>query len=125
MKAMFEKKDWAVVGANINPGKYGNKIFNKLQKHNYNVIPVNPNYNEVEGVKCYDSLKDMLLLPDCVNVVVPPKRSINVVEDCIELGIKYIWFQPGTFDEAVLDMAEKGGLNVVYYNCVLVELDNL
>ena len=32
---MLEKKVWAVVGANEDPGKYGNMIFRKLLSRGY------------------------------------------------------------------------------------------
>ncbi len=123
MKEMLSLKKWAVVGATQNPNKFGNRIYNKLLTHGYEVTPINPVYDTVEGVKCLDSLKDMNELPECVSIVVGPERSIEVVKDAIELGIKRLWFQPGTFNEEVLDLAEKNGLEVVFYNCVLVELD--
>lgn len=123
IKAMLEKKKWAVVGAHPNSEKYGNKIYKKLLEFNYEVIPVNPVYKEVEGVKTYESLMDLPEKVDCINVVVSPKRAIQVVKDAVELGIKYIWFQPGAFDETVIDLAESSGLEVVFHACVLVELD--
>lgn len=123
--SMLEKKNWVVVGAHPSPEKYGNKIYKKLLKFGYNVIPVNPVYEEVEGVQTMASLKDIKTSFDCVNVVVSPKRAMVVVKEAIELGIKYIWFQPGAFDEAVIDYAENNGLEVVFHACVLVELDKM
>lgn len=123
IEAMLELKNWAVVGAHPNPEKFGNKIYNKLNDHGYTVTPVNPVYEEVEGVKTVKSLMDVKGDIDCVNVVVSPKRAMQVVKDTIELGIKYIWFQPGAFNEEVIDFAEGAGLEVVFHACVLVELD--
>ncbi|MBJ2356188.1 CoA-binding protein, partial [Sphaerochaeta sp. S2] len=73
---MLEMKNWVVVGANPNPEKYGNKIYNKLLKFDYNVTPVNPVYDEVEGVKAVSSLKEVTTPIDCISVVVSPKRSM-------------------------------------------------
>jgi predicted CoA-binding protein len=123
MDEMISLKKWAVVGATENPAKFGNKIYNKLKSRGYQVTPINPVYDTVEGVPCLDSLKEMADLPDCVSVVVSPKRALVVVQDAIDLGIKKLWFQPGTFDEEVLTLAENGGLEIVFYNCVLVEID--
>lgn len=123
IKTMLEMKNWAVVGAHPSPEKFGNKIYNKLVKFGYNVAPVNPVYEEVELVKTFPSLKEITTPIDCINVVVSPKRAMQVVKDAIELGIKYIWFQPGAFNEEVIDYAEANGLEVVFHACVLVELD--
>lgn len=123
IKDMLNKKRWAVVGANPNPAKFGNKIYNKLNKFGYNVIPVNPVYDEVEGVKTVPSLLEVTEEVDCVSVVVSQKRSMQVVKDALEKGIKNIWFQPDTFNEEIIDFAESSGMNVVFHACVLVELD--
>lgn len=123
IEEMLDKKNWVVVGAHPSPEKFGNKIYNKLKRHGYNVIPVNPVYDEVEGVSTIASLKEVTADVDCVNVVVSPKRAMQVVKDAIEMNIKYIWFQPGAFNEEIIDFAESSGLNVVFHACVLVELD--
>lgn len=123
IKAMLEMKNWAVVGAHPSPDKYGHKIYKKLRKFGYHVTPVNPVYDEVDLVQTFPSLKEVTTPIDCISVVVSPKRAMQVVKDALELGIKYIWFQPGAFDEAVIDFAEGSGLEVVFHACVLVELD--
>lgn len=122
IQEMLEKKNWVVVGANTNPEKFGNKIFNKLKSRGYNVIPVNPVYEEVEGVKTFASLAEVDEPVDCINVVVSPKRAMKVVKEALEKKIEYIWFQPGAFDDEVIDFAEKNNMKVVFHACVLVEL---
>ncbi len=122
IEEMLDKKTWAVVGATQNPSKYGNKIFKRLQRHGYEVTPINPVYDDVEGVATAASLEDMETPPECVNVVVSPERAKVVVEQTAALGIEYIWFQPGSIDDEVIELAEGKGLKVVYHNCVLVEL---
>ena len=63
------------------------------------MFAVNPMYDEVEGDKCYKDLASLPKLPDVVNMVVSPKRATPILEQAKKLGIKYIWFQPGTHDE--------------------------
>ena len=46
---MLEQKIWAVVGANNNPNKYGNIIYKKLKSRGYEVYPINPKYEKVDG----------------------------------------------------------------------------
>ncbi len=122
---MFEKKSWAVVGATQNPSKFGNKIFKKLQRNGYDVTPINPMYDDVEGVKTFESLSDMTEKPECVNIVVSPDRAMEALNQAIELGIKYVWFQPGAFNNEIVEHGEAAGVNIVYHACVLVELDKM
>ena len=116
---MLEKKVWAVVGANQNPEKYGNIIYKKLKSNGYEVYAVNPLYDTIEGDPCYKDLSSLPRVPDVINMVVSPKRAKPVNEEAAKLGIKYIWFQPGTHDSEVLELARNLGLETVQA-CVLV-----
>lgn len=116
---MLEKKIWAVVGANQNPEKYGNMIYKKLKIRGYEVYAVNPIYDMVEGEICYKDLSSLPKLPKVINMVVTPKRSKLILEEAAKLGIKYIWFQPGTYDDEVWELAKKLGLEAVQA-CALV-----
>ncbi len=116
---MLEKKIWAVVGANQNQKKYGNMIYRKLKLRGYKVYAVNPLYDTVEGDPCYKDLDSLPELPEVIDMVVTPKRSKPVIRDAARLGIKYIWFQPGTYDDEVLELAKELGLLYVKA-CALV-----
>jgi len=122
---MLNKKTWAVVGATANKDKYGYKIWKKLKEHNYEVYGVNPNYEEIEGDKIYSSLKDLPKKVDVIDLVVPPKISNNVLDQAKELDIEYIWFQPETFDDNIIEKAENLGFKILYNDCVLATLIKL
>ncbi|QUH20468.1 CoA-binding protein [Alkaliphilus sp. B6464] len=123
-KEMLSKKVWAVVGATPDSEKFGYKIYKKLKDHGYTVYGVNPKYESLDGDKLYSSLKDLPEKPECIDMVVNPKVTKSTLTEIKELGIEYVWFQPGTFDEDIIDMAEEDGLQIVYYDCVLVALGN-
>lgn len=119
---LLKMKTWAVVGATENQEKYGYKIYQKLKSRGYKVYPVNPNYSEVEGDKCYSNLSELPEVPDVIDMVVAPKHGIKVVEEAARLGIKNIWLQPGTVNDELLKLAEEKGINTVQA-CVLVALN--
>lgn len=118
---MMEKKVWAVVGANQDPDKYGNKIFKTLLSRGYRVYPVNPIYEEVEGVKCYKDLSSLPEVPEVIDMVVSPKRGKAVLEEAARLGIKYVWLQPGTYDDEIMELIENNGL-IAVKACILVAM---
>lgn len=118
---MLGKKVWAVIGANEDPEKYGNKIFKKLLSSGYKVYPVNPNYEFVEGHQCYKDLSSLPEKPEVLDMVVSPKRGKPVLEEAARLGINNIWFQPGTYDNELLEFTAAKGLTAVQA-CVLVAL---
>lgn len=119
---MLNLKKWVVVGATQNQKKYGYKIYKLLKDNDYEVIPVNPVYDEVDGDKTAKDLLEVKKDFEAVSVVVSPKRSKKVVEDAIDLGVKNLWFQPGTFTPEIIEKAENAGIDVVFYDCLLVEL---
>ncbi|RKD34678.1 CoA-binding protein [Thermohalobacter berrensis] len=121
-KEMLDKKVWAVVGATPNKDKYGYKIWNVLKEHGYIAYPVNPKYEEIEGEKCYPSVEELPEKVDVIDFVVPPKVTKKIIEQADKVGIEYLWFQPGTFDEEIIEKAEKLNKKIVYYDCVLAEL---
>jgi uncharacterized protein len=124
IKEMLGKKVWAVVGATPNPHKTGNEILKVLIDEGYDVYAVNPNYDEIEpGIKCWHSLAELPVVPDCVDFVVPPKVTLANLQDMDSNTMPYVWFQPGTYDETVVKYAEEKGFKAVHnLYCVMVEL---
>ncbi|MBX2861076.1 MAG: CoA-binding protein [Vampirovibrio sp.] len=114
-------KSWAVIGVSADREKYGNKIFRDLLQAGYQVYGVNPKLTEVEGQPCYPSLKDLPVVPEVVNIVVPPIVAENIIDDCVALNIKRIWFQPGSESDAAIQKAEAAGLTVVANACIMIE----
>ncbi|MBP1744430.1 MAG: CoA-binding domain protein [Firmicutes bacterium] len=118
---MLDKKIWAVVGATENPEKFGNKIYRRLKERGYEVYAVNPMYESVDGDACYSCLSELPKVPEVIDMVVSPKRALPAIEEAARLGVKYIWFQPHTYDDEVLRFAEEQGIEIVL-GCVLVAL---
>lgn len=120
-ETMLGKKVWAVIGANNDPGKFGNIIYKRLKCEDYRVYPVNPMYTEVEGDKCYPDLSSLPEKPEVLDMVVSPKRGKAFIEEAARLGIENIWLQPGTCDQELLALIREKGLTSLQA-CVLVEL---
>ena len=86
----------ALIGASNDKQKYGNKIYCDLRSKGYNVVPINPKEKLIEGDKAYASIEEMESLPDIANFVVPPPVAMKITPHISELGIKHLWFQPGS-----------------------------
>ncbi len=46
-------------------------------------------------------------MPDIVNFVVPPNIAMKVAKEAVELGIEYLWFQPGSEKSRIRKLAKK------------------
>lgn len=122
LQKLLELKNWAVVGATQDTSKWGYKVFNKLKSRGYNVYPVNVKQDEIDGVKCYHSLKEINADIDVVSLIVNSRVGMGVLEESKEKGIKNIWCQPGAESQDLIAKAESYGMNIIYNECVLVEL---
>jgi uncharacterized protein len=110
----------AVVGATDNLDKYGAIIYRDLKAKGYRVYPVNPTRDTVDGDPAYRDLGDLPETPDIVDIVVPPRRTLRVLDRAEELGIKNIWVQPGAEDEAVLERLRVGPFEYLANACIMV-----
>ena len=55
----MSKKNLAIVGVSRKKSKFGNVIYKELKKKGFNVYGVNPNMENIEGDKCYSTLKEL------------------------------------------------------------------
>ena len=111
---------WAIVGASAKRGSFGTHAFKELKQKGLSVIPVNPFYDEIDGDRCYASLKDLPSKPDAALFVLPPWSAPAVVAEAEEAGISRIWFQRGADYSTAIEAARKAGMTVVFGKCILM-----
>ena len=92
LRHLFNPESIAVIGASTTRGKVGNAILRNLILYGYkgDIYPVNPKYSEVEGLKCYFSVKDIEKPPHLAIICVPASAVLGTVEECCEKGTKAI-----------------------------------
>lgn len=114
---------FGVVGASTNREKYGNKVLRCYQQNNRQVIPVNPNEAQVEGIDSVPSVADLPEAVNSISIITPPKITEKVVEQAAAKGIQNIWMQPGAESPVAIKFCEQRGLNVIADgSCLLVVL---
>jgi hypothetical protein len=120
----YQSQPIAVVGVSRDPKKFGNSAYKSLKAQGYNVIPVNPNTDTIEGDKSYPDLKS---IPDKVGgvlVIVPPKKSEQVVKEAHEAGINRVWLQQGAESPAAIKYCQENGMTVVHNECIMMYADH-
>ena len=123
LKKLKEKNaSIALIGASNDKNKYGNKIYLDLRNKGYNVTPINPKENTIENDKAYTSIEEMGKLPDIANFVVPPPIALKIAQHITKLGIKYLWFQPGSESNELEEWLENSdGIKYLINSCIMVE----
>lgn len=115
----------AVVGAGDDPAKYGGRIYRNLKAKGFRVLAVNPGRDTVDGDPCYSSVADLPEPPTIVDFVVPPRVTLAVLRQCLEVGLRRAWLQPGAEDAAVLAYAEANGFSFRAHDCIMVKTREL
>ena len=112
----------ALIGASNDKTKYGNKIYLDLRNKGYNVTPVNPKENTIEGDKAYTSIEKIEKLPDIANFVVPPPIAMKIAQRIVRLGIKHLWFQPGSESNELEEwLKNTDGIKYLINSCIMIE----
>jgi predicted CoA-binding protein len=111
----------ALVGVSANPIRSSNFVASYLVRTAFRTYPVNPAYDEVLGLKTYDTLFDLPETPDIVDVFRRPDAIPEVVDQAIEVGAKVVWLQLGLRHEDAARRAADAGLLVVQDRCLKIE----
>ena len=130
LSRMLAPDSVALVGASTVPNQAGNDMVLELQVARYPgaVYPVNPRYREVEGHRCYPSLRDLPIVPDLAVLGVGNKGLEEQVDAAIELGVGGLVI-PGSalhpddtvasrLRDRIRDKATEAAMPIVGANCM-------
>jgi uncharacterized protein len=114
---------FAVSGASRDRSKYGNIIFRRLLETGRVVTPINPKEKSIEGHSAYPNLSALPTIPEALSIVTPRHVTRIVVTEAIEVGVQFIWMQPGAENAEASRDARDAGIQVVDDgSCILVAL---
>ena len=121
-RLLQSKPSIALIGASDDPNKYGNIILRDLLHRKFQVFPVNPTKETLEGQKVYPNLESLVKLhrPELLVYVIPPARTLGSLEEAHRLGLKKVWIQPGAGDGKVEEFLEAKNFEYVMNACVMV-----
>src|SRR4051812_24766392 len=83
---LLNGKTVALIGASDDPERAACYVGQYLINHGYDVIPVNPKYDEVLGRKCYRAIGDIPVQIDVVNVFRRPAACADVARQAVAAG---------------------------------------
>ncbi len=119
---MTTRPSIAIIGASTEPRKFGNKAVRAYASQGYDVFPIHPTAESVEGHRAYRSILDVPVERfDRVSVYLPAQVGLLVIEQLAQKSIGEVWLNPGADDPAVVARARELGLNVVL-GCSIVDV---
>lgn len=117
-RMLREVKTIAVVGLSPKSHRPSYRIARALQRFGFRVVPVRPGLAEILGEPAYARLSDIPGPVDLVNVFRAPRHAGEIVDECLALGLKRLWFQDGIVNEAAALRAQAAGMQVVMDRCI-------
>jgi predicted CoA-binding protein len=85
------QKRIAVVGVSDKRETGCNEAYKRFKASGYQVFAVNPRMTTFDGAPCYPDLKSIPERPDAVFTLTSPQVTEQVVQQCVDLGIKHVW----------------------------------
>jgi len=123
IEKFLEAAAFGVAGASTDRNKYGNKVLRCYLQNDRKVVPVNPKADEIEGIRCVDSVKSLPEEVKSLSIVTPPQITEKVVEEAVEKGMENVWMQPGSQSDEAVRLCRNNDINVIADgSCILVVL---
>jgi acyl-CoA synthetase (NDP forming) len=91
----------AILGVSRNPSKLNHNLVANLVRLGFKgrIYPVNPQTDEILGLKTYPDLASIEDSVDLAVVAVPYTKTVGLLKDCIAKGIKRVVIVAGGFSE--------------------------
>lgn len=123
--AFLANKRIAVTGVSRSSKEHGsNFVYKRLRERGYEVFPVNPNADAVEGDPCYHDLKSIEGGVQAVVIGTRPEIAVDTMRECAELGIHHVWMHrgpgPGSVSKEATEYGRQRGITVIDGGCPLM-----
>lgn len=130
LDVLFRPRSVAVMGASSDEKKIGGRPIFYLKHYNFagDIYPINPNYDEIQGVQAYKSLADVPGDVDLALIALPSAMVEDAVIACAEKGVKAnVIFSSGYAEtgeegeaaqERLLEIAGAAGMRIMGPNCM-------
>ncbi len=123
IEKFLEPRKFAIAGVSRNEKKFGGAIFKELIEKSFDLYPVNPNAEEIQGIKCYKSVKD---LPEEVThllIVTPKTKTAGLANEAVEKGMEMVWIQQKSDTPEAIEILNKAGIPLVCKKCIMMFAD--
>ena len=129
MKELLENmKSVAIIGCSANKYRTSYHIANYLKENGIRIFPINPNYEEVLGIKCLPSLDEIpeSITIDVVDIFRDSKYTADMVREIIDWAQKtgqkpVIWTQLNVSSEEAKTLAEDSRVKYIENECMMVQ----
>lgn len=124
LDSFFAPDSIALIGASRDHEKIPGRLLSMLRKNEFpgKLYPINPNYDEIDGLKCYKSIADVSAPIDLAIIIIPARAVLGALEQCAAVGVKNAVIISSGFAEeggdsaamqdAIVALAGKSGMRI-------------
>src|ERR1700688_4292764 len=90
LDSFFSPASIALIGASRDLEKIPGRLLSMLRKNEFpgKLYPINPNYSDIDGLKCYPSIADVGQKIDLAIVIIPARAVLGALEQCAAAGVR-------------------------------------
>jgi hypothetical protein len=90
LDSLFSPESIALIGASRDLEKIPGRLLSMLRKNEFpgKIYPINPNYGDIDGLKCYSTIADVGQPIDLAIVIIPAHAVLDALEQCAAAGVK-------------------------------------
>lgn len=124
LDTFFSPDSIALIGASRDLEKIPGRLLSMLRKNEFpgRLYPVNPNYGEIDGLKCYPSIAAVGQPIDLAVVIIPARAVLGALTECAAVGVRNAVIISSGFaeeggdsaamQEAIAELAKKTGMRI-------------
>ncbi|MBI4417446.1 MAG: CoA-binding protein [Ignavibacteriales bacterium] len=117
----LKQKHFAFIGVSRNEKDFSRILFRAFTAAGYEAIPVNPMAMEIDGRKCFGSVRDVSPRVTSALLLLPKYSLTRVIVKCAEAGITLLWIYgimgPRDVSREVLAVCKEYGIEVIPGYC--------
>ena len=111
-----------ILGASTNPVRYSYRAQLALLEKGHTPIPVNPRYDQIDGIRCFRDIKSINTKIDTITIYVRPDILRPMIDDIIYAKPRRVIFNPGSESNEASERFKSAGITV-QNACTLVLLN--
>ncbi len=126
VKEFLASRRIALVGFSRNPKDFSRMLDAQLRERGYEVVPVHPEGGERDGRRAFPRVSAIEPPVEGALLLVPPALAESVVRDCLDAGLRRIWFHrgggKGSASQEALALCKARGVTPVQDLCPMMVL---
>src|SRR5215813_8525715 len=124
LDSFFAPQSIALIGASRDQEKIPGRLLSMLRKNEYpgKIYPINPNYGDIDGLKCYKTIAEVGAPIDLAVVIIPARAVLGALEECASVGVKNCVIissgfaeeggDSATMQDRIVEIAKRTGMRI-------------